>query len=488
MGHNVGQVDRITAKPHHVVGSAGWRMAGMRLGCGGVLVLAGGCAPQPSSRPPAPSPAVLDQVSGIMTAAVQEQQPPGASLVVMRGNDVVLARGYGLESVERTDSVTPATVFELGSISKQFTAALILKLAEEGRLSVDDPVARRLPDFTDLPPGLTIRHLLTHTSGMREVFAQPELGAVLAKPGSSAGEFEAVARRSPADFAPGARWSYSNFNYLMLALIAERVTGQRLEDALSARFFRPLALSSMRQCPPRPGDARGEARGHLRSGQTLVPHPPENFHLFAGAGGLCGSAMDLARWTRALATGKVLTASSYAQMSAPARLADGRTADYGMGMVLVAPDGARRLGHGGYGGGFSAQAAYYPDAEVAVVVMFNRFVFPEYVERRIARRMLGLPDATVREVALSADERQRYVGTYDIGVTGSYPAVVERAGKLWFEARPLPPQPLAYVGNDEFVREGQPYGYRLSFGPDGPGREVRILGMGLMTWYGRRRP
>jgi len=323
---------------------------------------------------------------------------------------------------------------------------------------------------------------------MREIFAQPELNAELAKPGSSADEFEALARRSPADFAPRARWSYSSLNYVMLTLIAERVTGERLEDALSARFFPPLALSSIRQCAPHPGGARGAARGHVRSGQTLVPHPPENFHLFTGAGGLCGSAVDVARWTRALATGKVVTTSSYAQMSAPARLVDGRTADYGMGMVLVSPDGPRRLGHEGYGGGFSAQVAYYPEREVTVVVMLNRFVFAESVERRIARRLLGLPEAEVREVALSADERQRYVGSYDIGVLGWYPTVVERAGKLWFELFPLPPQPLAYVGNDEFVREGQPDGYRLFFGPDGSGRDVRILGTGLMSWYGRRRP
>jgi hypothetical protein len=117
-----------------------------------------------------------------------------------------------------------------------------------------------------------------------------------------------------------------------------------------------------------------------------------------------------------------------------------------MAMVLVSPDGARRLGHGGYGGGFSAQAAYYPDAEMTVVVVLNRFVFPEYIERRIARRLLGLPEATVREVALSADERQRYVGSYDIGVPGRYPTVVERDGQLWFEARPIPPQPLTHVG------------------------------------------
>jgi hypothetical protein len=177
MVHTVEQMDQITVNPGRVAGNAGWRMAGMRPRCVAVILVVGGCAPQPSSRPPAPSEAVLDEVSRLMAAAVEEQKVPGASLVVMRGNDIVLARGYGVESVERPDSVAPTTVFELGSLSKQFTAALILKLAEEGRLSIDDPVSRRLPDFTQLPPGLTIRHLLTHTSGMREIFAQQELAA-----------------------------------------------------------------------------------------------------------------------------------------------------------------------------------------------------------------------------------------------------------------------------------------------------------------------
>ena len=450
-----------------------------------VLVLVQGCALQAPTRPSA-IPSGLGEVSAIVAAALHEQQAPGASLVVMKRDEIVLARGYGLETVERADSVAPTTVFLLNSMSKQFTAALILKLAEEGSLTVDDPVARHLPDFTHLPPGLKIRHLLTHTSGMREIVAQPELNAVLEKVGSSNEEFLALARNSPSDFAPGSRWSYANTNYLMLTLIAERVTGERLEDALSARFFRPLGLSSMRECPPLPGGQRGEARGHTRPAGVFVPHPPENFHLFSGFGGYCGNAVDVARWTRALATGRILSAESYAQMIAPAPLDNGRTADYGMAMALVSPDSARRLGHGGYGGGFSSQLAYYPWAEMTVVVMLNRWVFPEYIERRISRRLLGVPDATLHEVPLSADQRRGYAGSYDIGIPGSYAKVVEREGKLWFEFGPLPTQPLTYVGNDEFVREGEPYGYRLYFGPDGPVREVRILGMGLMSWYGLR--
>lgn len=463
-------------------------MPGMRRCDAFALFLSLGCTTRPPARPPAPSESVVAEASEIAAAFVAEQQLPGASVAVMSGDDIVLARGYGVESVERADSVTPATVFELGSISKQLTAALVMKLAEEGRLSLDDPVARHLPSFTQLPASLTIRHLLTHTSGMREVFVQPALGAALMKPGTPLDEFAALAAQAPSDFTPGSRWSYSSTNYLMLGMIAERLTSQRVEDALRSRFLGPLGLSSIRQCPPHPGGARGEARGHLRTAQGQVPHPPENFNLFVAAGGLCGSASDLARWTRALATGRVVSPRSWSQMTTPASISGGGTADYGMGVVLVSPDGARRIGHGGYGGGFSAQAAYYPEKELTVVVMLNRFTFAEHLERRVARRLLGLPEATSAEVALSAEERQRYAGSYDIGIPGAHPEVVERDGKLWFVSRPLPPLPLTYVGNDEFVREGQPYGYRLRFGPDSPAREVRILGMGMMHWYGRRRP
>lgn len=146
-----------------------------------LLVFFQGCALQEPRRAPAPPAGVTEDVSAIVERALDEQQVPGAALVVLQGDRIVLARGFGVESVERADVMTPETVFPLNSISKQFTAALILKLAEEGKLSIDDPAARHLPDFKGLAQGLTLRHLLTHTSGMREIFAQPELNAVLEK-------------------------------------------------------------------------------------------------------------------------------------------------------------------------------------------------------------------------------------------------------------------------------------------------------------------
>ena len=153
----------------------------------------------------------------------------------------------------------------------------------------------------------------------------------------------------------------------------------------------------------------------------------------------------------------------------------------------AAPDGEPRSGHGGYGGGFSGQAAYYPGARLTVVVLTNRFVFPEHIERKVARRMLGLPEPARREVPLPSEERRRYVGSYDVGVRGWYVQVAEREGRLWFELTgPKMSLPLIHLGNHEFVSATDPDGYRLRFSEDG--RELRLLGMGMMTWYGTRRP
>lgn len=443
------------------------------------------CAHHPADIAGPAAPARISRAALAAEAEMDRQGIPGLVVVALLGDEVAFARGFGREYAGRADRVSPGSVFALNSISKQFVAAALLRLAEQGRLSIDDPVSFHLPDWTRLPPGLTIRHLLSHSSGMREEFAQPELAALFDRQGTTFAEYAAAASASPSDFAPGSRWSYANINYLMLTLIVERTTGQALEAALDEQLFRPLGLASIRLCPSPPGQRSGEAAGHVMRDGGLATHPPEPIHLFRGSGGFCGTARDVARWTRALATGRVVSPASYAEMTTPARLDDGGTADYGLGLSLVAPDGAPRVGHGGYGGGFSAQAAYYPEAELTTVVIANRFVFAEHIERRVSRNLLGLAEPTLREIALEPEERDGFAGEFDVGIAGSRPRVEERDGRLWF-ALPSPPieLPLAYLGAGEFVNADDPLGYRLRFSEDR--RRLRLLGMGMMTWYGLR--
>ncbi|HEV3410160.1 MAG TPA: serine hydrolase domain-containing protein, partial [Chthoniobacterales bacterium] len=259
-------------------------------------VIAGSALPCPLDASAAPRPrsdGTIAAITAIAEAEMKEQQIPGLALVVMKRDEVMLARGFGREDLARDDPVTEQTVFGLGSIAKQFVAALVLQLAEEGRLSVDDSVAQHLPEFTQVPPELKIRHLLSHTSGMREEFVQDDLRELFDKPGTTFAEYVAAASDAPCDWPPGSRWSYGNINYLMLTVIVERVLRQPLEEALDLRVFAPLDLRSMRLCSDQPGDAQGQARGYVLHDRTLLPHPRENVALFRGSGGFCGSAVDL---------------------------------------------------------------------------------------------------------------------------------------------------------------------------------------------------
>ncbi|TXK65993.1 serine hydrolase domain-containing protein [Alkalisalibacterium limincola] len=417
--------------------------------------------------------------------AFGERQLPGLAITVLRGDEVLFAKGYGRVDTARGGTVDGATVFQLGSISKQFLAVLVLSLAEEERLSLDDSVLDHLPDHAQLPPGLTVRHLLNHTSGLRELLTVPEAHAGFDDLTRSRAELVALVRQLPVDFPPGTRWSYSNTNYTLLALIVEQVTREPYEDALAERFFRPLQLSSMRQCLSRPRPP-ADAVGHEWHEGGNVEAAAENMNWIRGDGGLCGSAIDVARWTRLLATGRVVPAAVYEGMTAPTQLLGGSLAEYGFGLSLVDLEGRQRVGHNGAMRGFSATAAYYPDAAITIVVLANRGdVRTESIERPIARQLLGLPEARVREAPLSPEQRHRYLGEYDIGIFDVQ--VLERDGQLWLEMpRPGPTTSLTHLGNHTFAGDADPDAYSVTFdGTDGAAQSLRLL-MGGMRWHGLR--
>jgi D-alanyl-D-alanine carboxypeptidase len=363
------------------------------LGFLGVLVLCA-CGTRPAGPPGPVTPHVLEQADRAARAALADRHLPGLAVVIARGDEVVLARGYGAADMERGGAVTADTVFQLGSISKQFLAALVVGLVDDGRLALDDPVTQHLADFPQLPPTLRVRHLLNHTSGLRELFTAPEAQQAFDDLTRTRGDLAAFVRRLPLDAAPGARWSYSNTNYTLLALLVEHLTGAPYEEGLRARLLAPLGLSSIRHCTPLP--ARPEdARGHeWRDGRVVVA-APENIEWARGDGGLCGSARDVARWLRLLAMGRVVSPAAFAAMTTVTRVADRPDADYGFGVSLVPLEGVRKLAHNGAMRGFSASAAYYPDPELTVVLLTNRGdVRTESLETTVDLAGGGAPGAT----------------------------------------------------------------------------------------------
>jgi D-alanyl-D-alanine carboxypeptidase len=264
----------------------------------------------------------------------------------------------------------------------------------------------------------------------------------------------------------------------------ERATGKPYEDVLAERFFRRFDLRSMRQCPSLQTGPE-QARGYEWKDNRNTLSPPENMNWIRGDGGICGDAHDLARWTRLLSTGRIIAPELYARMIAPTRLADDSEIDYGFALSLVQPDGARKVAHNGAMRGFSASAAYYPETESTVVVLVNRGdVRAEAIERAIARRVIGVPEQNRTPQALTAGERQRVTGTYNIGVFDV--RVVDRDGRLWVEMpRPGPTVRLRHIGDGRFVDDSDVDATSLRFSGEQPAQQLRLY-MGAMHWYGNR--
>ena len=442
-------------------------------------------APAGAQVPASPA-RIARLVDSVAAAAMRATRTPGLVVVVRRGDTTVVARGYGVANVDARTPETARTVHQIGSISKQFAAAAVMRLVERRAIALDDPVSRHLPEYRPQGDAVRVRHLLHQTSGIREEFTLPRYGAGISDTTRPNAELMALIEREPLGFAPGARWSYSNSNYALLAKLIERVTGEPYERVLARELFEPLGLRSMHHCAPLPAAAH-HARGYTVERGRVVPAPPENMHWIRGDGGLCASGEDLARWARALATGRAVSVDSYRRMTASARLADGTTPPYGFGLSLVPLDGRhRRVSHGGRMAGFTSTLAYYPDHDVTIVVLANLGgLWIESIEQAIARGVLGVPRPLVRDRPLGAADRRAYVGAYDVGVTGVRVRVVDRGGRLWLEwPSPGPTVRLLHQGGGAFVAAEQPDAIGVTFDRTGAGTATIL--MAGMHWFGKR--
>lgn len=446
-----------------------------------IVLACAGFAPASATSPVSPA-----DIGMLVAAEFKRREVPGGAVVVLKGGTVWLARGFGQIGLSDWTPVTPDTVFQIGSIGKSFLAALVLELARQRRFSLEDSVAERLPAASALHRSITIRHLLNHTSGLREQFLLPGMAEGVADLSRPKEELYALVVKAPVDFPAGARWSYSNTNYTLLAMLVEHVAKQPYEVTLQEEIFQPLGLRSLRQCqsiPEGPNESRGNVR--KRNGEVIAS-PPENMNWIRGDGGLCASALDLARWILALMVERPAPMPVTSRMKLPTRTAGGELAEYGFALSLIRPDGVARFGHNGAMLGFSASAVAYPAEQLAIVVLANRGnVRTESIERLIARRLLGMPEPLRQAVALSDSQRRAVVGSYDIGVFDV--SVMERDGSLWLQSPPPGPSGrLVHVGNCVFVLEADPDANQAVFSCDSARRLT--LTMGAMNWYGTQRP
>ncbi|HEY7288844.1 MAG TPA: serine hydrolase domain-containing protein [Vicinamibacterales bacterium] len=324
-----------------------------------------------AARSAQPAKAPVDVASIDAVFARWTPATPGCAVGIAEDGTPTFGKGYGSADLEHDVPITPESIFEAGSVSKQFTAAAVLLLAREGKLSIDDPVRKYIPELPEYGQPLLIRHMLNHTSGLRD------WGSVAAIAGwprttrvhTQAHVLDIVKRQKTLNFAPGTRWSYSNTGFNLAAIIVSRVSGQSFPEFTKERIFTPLRMThtSWRDDYTRIVKGRAIAYDEIDG----VYHQDMPFEDVYGNGGLLTTVGDLLKWNENFTRPVVGDAAFVAEQQQPGKFNDGRTHGYAFGLYVGAHAGLREVSHSGSTAGYSAFLTRYPDERVSVAVLCN---------------------------------------------------------------------------------------------------------------------
>jgi CubicO group peptidase (beta-lactamase class C family) len=432
-----------------------------------------------SSAPAQPSADELQaQVDAIARQAVGSPQGVGLSVAVLRDGQTLLERGAGLADLEFEAPANADTMFRIGSITKQFTAALVMRQVEAGALSLDDPLTKFFPEWPEPGDRVTIRHLLQHTSGIKSYTAIQSFMEGFQHDRTN-DEMLAVFRDEAWDFEPGAEWRYNNSGYYLLGVILEQITGATWAAQINA-----LAVElGLERTMADNNDAvlANRAQGYAWSGDAFVNDRFISPTVPGAAGAMLSTAGDLVRWSELLATGKVVSAESYAQMTTPTELNDGSTFPYGFGLMAEPFEERDAVGHGGGIFGFNSFLLRIPgEGGLTVAVISNSEVLQsDVVSAKILRAALGVeaPQAAPADADMLASVQ----GVYRIEAVGLEVKVFERDGALFTQAAEQPAFPMIHEGEGVFrldVRQRIELAFDLSASP-APGFTLRQGGSEL---------
>jgi CubicO group peptidase (beta-lactamase class C family) len=428
-----------------------------------------------------PSPAEIDA----LFAEWARPGSPGCAIAVVRGGRIVYAKGYGSADLEHDVPITPKTVFYVGSVSKQFTAYAVVKQAAQHKLSLDDEVRKHLPELHDFGHALTIRHLIHHTSGLRDYFWLFDLA------GWREGELitqkdllQLIWKQRELSFPPGKRYSYSNSNYALLATIVERVSGESLHDWLTQNVFTPLGMTHtqvgddhQRIIKDRAWSYRPDAK--LKGAFKTVVFPYSGY----GAGGIYSTVEDLARWELNLAKPRAEDESVVRQMIEPGRLSNSQVLTYAFALMVDPHRGLKRIGHTGSLAGYRAYLGFFPDHDLGVIVLSNLASFPPGKPMQLADLFLAdqVDTPKITEVntaagpapgqskpasaahasdhddkppALTANELRGYAGAYSSPELGTTYTIVVEHSSLGVKFPRREDARLVARGKDEFTANG----------------------------------
>ena len=367
--------------------------------------------PVHAQAPSSPNQAAPDvaRMEQVIQSYVSAKQFMG-SVLVARGKDIVLDKGYGDANIEWEIPNSPSTKFRLGSITEQFTAASILLLEERGKLSVDDPVKKYMPDAPASWDKITIYNVLTHTSGIPNFTSFPEY-ASLEPFAATPGQLVARFRDKTLDFQPGEKWSYSNSGYILLGYLIEKISGKSYEKFVQENIFTPLGMKDSGY------DSNSAIIPHRAAGYVPTPSGPLNAGYInmtvpLSAGALYSTTHDLLLWEQGLFGGKLLSAASLQKMTTPFK------SDYAFGLGVRTVNGHKVIDHGGGIEGFNTYLAYYPDERVTVAVLGNlNGQTPQEIAAKLGSIALGekvVLASEHKEVAVDPKLFDGYVGSYQL--------------------------------------------------------------------------
>ncbi len=405
-------------------------------------------------------------------------QSPGCAVDLRRGRDSLLTRAWGLAEMEHGIPITAGTIFEAGSVSKQFTAAAVLLLEQRGMLSLDDTLQRWFPEIPTYGTPITLRHLMQHTSGLRD------WGAVAQLEGWPRGTRDhrqehaltIASRQRALNHAPGAEFSYTNTGYNLLAMLVSRLSGMSFAEFTRTEFFEPLDMrsTSWRDDPARLVRGRAQAYAPNASGSFTLSMPFEHVH---GNGGLLTTVGDLQRWTDALVAGKIGSPDVSKRMREEGRLTTGAPAGYGGGLFLDDVAGVRAVYHGGATAGYRAFLAYFPDTDLRLALLCNRAdANPEGLSRRLLSDLLpfATPAApapstpvTPARIAYDAKKFAEYSGVFVSEEANAEWTVTAGDAGLTFSRWPGDVAPLRATDTDVFAGPG---GLQMRYTRDANGR------------------
>ena len=316
------------------------------------------------------SPDLIEKIDKVATDTLAKTGVPSASVAIVKDGQVVYVKAYGDARLDPKTAATPQMRYSIGSISKQFTAVAILLLQEQGKLSLDDKVSKFIPNLTRANE-VTIRQLLSHTSGYQDYWPQDYVMPMMLQPVTSQKIMDMWARK-PLDFEPGTKWQYSNTNYVIAGVIVQKVARMPLLRFLQEKVFTPLGMNSVSDSDQQKlGDT--DPTGYMRYALgPLRPAPKEGKGWLFAAGELAMPAQDLAKWDISIMDQKLMKPASYREFATDTLLKNGLSTHYGLGVDVNSQAGHRALSHGGEVSGFTAQNIVFPDDRAAVVVLTNQ--------------------------------------------------------------------------------------------------------------------